>query len=266
MALFNIKDLNYPEKEKLFKHFNLEIEEGDYISLVGPNGCGKTLLTKIISAIIPTYDYCQLDGISLNKENVFKYMKEIGIVSNEFNNLFIYKKVKDELKYPLLNLGMSESNINKSIEKYTSFFEVEDILSKDIKELDLNLKSIFIIILSLIHNPKLLVLDDAFNDMDSKTMNFVLKKLKILNDEGLTILNITSKLDTIYNSNKIMTMNNFKIDKSFKLDEFFKEDSYIKKMGLEIPLVVDLSLKLISYGLLDKIYYDLLELEKNLWK
>ena len=266
MPLFKINNLNYEKNDRIFfKDLNLEIEEGEYVSIIAPNKSGKSMLTKIICAIYPTTDYCILNNILLNKENVLKYIINLGIVTNDIKNPFLLKKVKDELKYSLENLGYNDYKISKIISKTSKFFEIEDLLNKNIDDLTKSEKSKLLIILALIHDPKLLVLDDAFNDMDKNTKLFMLKKLEYLNESGLTILNITSKLDTIYNSDKVYVMDKFKIIDEASLDEILKKDSYLTKIGLEIPYIVDLSLKLMSYEIIDKIYFSIDELENTLW-
>ncbi len=265
-SLLTINNLNYQvDNQIFFKNFSLKIETKDYVSIIAPNGSGKTLLIKLISAIIPTEDIFKLDGISLNKKNILKYLPNLGLASNDIHG-FLYKKVKDELAYPLQNLGFSEHKINKMIAKISNNFQITDILDTNINKLDNSKKAMLQIIISLIHEPKLLVLDDAFNNMNIYDQEFMLKKLKELNNQGLTILNITSKLDTIYDSNQIMVLNNFQIEKSGTLLEIIEDDNYLRKIGLEIPFIIDLSLKLKFYELLDKIYFNLEELEESLWK
>lgn len=266
-SILNINNLNYQVNENVFfKDFNLSIEKNKITSIIGPNKSGKTLLTKILCAIIPTNDICILDGISLNKNNVLKYITKIGIVTNEFKTPFLYSKVKDELAYPLINLGFPEHKINKIIIKFSKFFEIEDILNKKINSLSNSLKNKLLIIIALIHDPKVLILDDAFYNMDEKDKFFMISKLKELVKEGLTILNLTSDLTTIYESDKVYVLNNFKIEDSGTCEEILNKDSYLSKIGIEIPFVIELSLKLKIYNLIDKIYYDIDKLEEDLWK
>ena len=111
-----------------------------------------------------------------------------------------------------------------------------------------------------------IILDDAFNNMNNETKNFMLDKLSDLNKDGLTILNITSNLDTIYNSNQVYLLNNFKLENLGSVLETFEKDNYLRQIGLEIPFIIDLSIKLRFYGLIDKIYFNLEELEEDLWK
>ena len=168
--LLQINKLNYKINDDKIFDISLDVQKGDYISIIAPNKSGKTILTKLICAIIPTDNMFQIDGIILNKENVLDYLEKIGIVSNELN-IFLTKKVKDELTLPLKNLGYSESKINKRLNKIVEFFQVEDILDKNPNLLDSNNQAKLQIIISLMHDPKILILDDAFN-------NF-LKSLKV---------------------------------------------------------------------------------------
>lgn len=267
MPLLSINKLNYKiGDKKTFNDFNFDIDYNSFISIIAPNQSGKTLLTKLLCAIIPTFDMCYLDGISLNKENVLYYIKKIGIVTNDFRNPFLHKKVKDELIYPLSNLGYSSYKINNIIYDKMHYFDIDYLIDKNISSLNKSEKSKLKIVLALLHNPKLLVLDDAFNDMNSSDQIFMINKLKELVSDDLSILNITSKLDTIYNSDIIYIMNNYKIEKSFTLEKLFDNSSYLTKIGLEIPFIVDLSIKLKLYGVIDKIYFNIEELGEELWK
>ena len=98
-----------------------------------------------------------------------------------------------------------------------------------------------------------------------KSKKKVEEKLKKLNEKGLTIINITSDLETIYDSNKVYLLNNKSIEELGNVEQVFQEDNYLRKLGFKIPFIIDLSIKLKFYGLLDKIYYNLEALEENLW-
>ena len=135
--LLQINKLNYQINDDKIFNISLDVQKGDYISIIAPNKSGKTILTKLICAIIPTDNKFQIDGIILNKENVLDYLEKIGLVSNELN-IFLTKKVKDELTLPLKNLGYNEFKINKRLNKIVEFFEIEDILSEDPNLLDIN--------------------------------------------------------------------------------------------------------------------------------
>ena len=267
MVALSVNNLTYKVNDKtFFENFNLEIEENDYVSIIAPNQSGKTLLTKIICAIIPTHNVCYFYDLALNRKNVLSYIAKLGIVTNDFNQPFIFKKVIDELKYPLINLGYSDSKIQRTINKYAEYFEIENLLDKKINSLNTSEKSKLLIVIALIHEPKMLILDDAFSNMNKTDKLFMLKKLKELNEKKLTILNITSDMETIYDSKRVLVLNNFKIEADNSLEEILLNNSSLNKIGIELPFIIDLSLKLKYYNLIDKIYFNMDELEDNLWK
>ena len=115
--LLQINKLNYKINDDKIFDISLDVQKGDYISIIAPNKSGKTILTKLICAIIPTDNMFQIDGIILNKENVLDYLEKIGIVSNELN-IFLTKKVKDELTLPLKNLGYSANALHNHEGKF----------------------------------------------------------------------------------------------------------------------------------------------------
>lgn len=265
MTILKINNLNYSRDDTIiFSNLNLNVFKKDYISIIGLNRSGKTTLTKLLCAIIPTDNIFSINDISLNKQTVLDYIEHIGVVSNSLN-IFLTKKVKDELILPLKNLGYNELKINYYLNKIVKFFEIEDMLTKNITSLTNIEKAKLQIIIALIHEPSILILDDAFTELDNKTKEFMLNKLKILNEKGLTIINITTDLSTIYNSNDIYLLNDTKLEKLGNVTDTFEQDNYLRSIGFEIPFVVDLAIKLKFYGLLDKIYYDLNLLEDNLW-
>lgn len=265
MTILKINNLNYSRDDTIiFSNLNLNVFKKDYISIIGLNRSGKTTLTKLLCAIIPTDNIFSINDIFLNKQTVLDYIEHIGVVSNSLN-IFLTKKVKDELILPLKNLGYNELKINYYLNKIVKFFEIEDMLTKNITSLTNIEKAKLQIIIALIHEPSILILDDAFTELDNKTKEFMLNKLKILNEKGLTIINITTDLSTIYNSNDIYLLNDTKLEKLGNVTDTFEQDNYLRSIGFEIPFVVDLAIKLKFYGLLDKIYYDLNLLEDNLW-
>ena len=263
MTILSIRNLTYKD---YFNNFNLDIEEKTFVSIIGPNGSGKTMLTKLICAIIPTTNMCKLDGIYLNKEKVLKYITKIGIATNDFKSPFLFQKVKDELFYPLSNLGYSDNKIENIVNKQAKYFNIENLLDKNTYDLTESEKSKLLIVLALIHNPKILVLDDIFNDMDNKQEKEMLDKLLELKRRGLTILNITSKLSTSIESDKVYILKDYKIDKETTFKELIKDIEYLDKLGLNIPIELELSSKLASCNVIDDITLNMEELGDKIWK
>lgn len=261
--IVRIKNLNYLD----FREFNLDIKENSYTTIVGPIKSGKTTLLKIISGIIKTSDVCECNGVVLNKNNCFNYVKNIGVVFGVNKNSFIYQTVKEELMYPLINLGYPKMIIERKIKKLLSELKLESLYNKKISSLNSSMKQLLLFVIALLHSPKVLLIDDAYlllNDVHGKLIFNYLMGLK--NKNGLTIVHFTSDLNSVLNCDYLYLLENFKIKVSGKPLELLCDDQMFYQSNLEVPFMIDLSTKLKMYGLIDNLYLDMEELVDKIWK
>lgn len=261
--IVRIKNLNYLD----FHEFNLDIEENSYTTIVGPNKSGKTTLLKIVSGIIKTSDVCECNGVILNKNNVFNYVKNIGVVFGVNKNSFMYQTVKEELMYPLINLGYPKIIIERKIKKLLNELKLESLYNKKISSLNNSMKQILLFVISLLHSPKVLLIDDSFlllNDIHKKLIFNYLMGLK--NKNTLTIVHFTSDLKDVVNSDYLYLLEDFNIKVGGKPLELLCDDQIFYQSNLEVPFMIDLSTKLKMYGLIDNLYLDMEELVDKIWK
>lgn len=250
-----------------FTDFNLNIEPNKYYSIIGRTNSGKTILCKTISAILPTTNLITLDNIILNRKNVNKYIKKLGYVKEYNSKVFIKSKVFNELSYPLLNLGYSKVYIVRRIKSLLNKLNCLDLIDKNIKDLSLSEKQKILFIESLLHKPKLLLIDNAFsllNEKDYKTINNYL--IEQIYNKKLTVMLFTSNLNYTINTDYTYLIDNFKIREFNKTINVLQNDKLLNQYGLEVPFNIDLSLKLMSYDLIDKVYFKQEKMVKDIWK
>lgn len=268
--IFTCNDLTvvYDDK-KIIDKISFSLTENSLNAVLCPNNCGKTTLIKALSGIIYSDDgqIC-VNDIDLEKRYFKKYIASISTILEDIDNQFICNKVLEEIKYPLVNLCFKEKAINTRVEYVSSIFKIETILGKDIDRLS-NIEKVKVLLASsVIHNPKLLLIDDIFkylNDKESveilKLLNVIVTKMKI------TILFTTSNILNVVDLDHIIVMSNGKkvLDDSYK--NIVAKDNELSKMGFEIPIMIDLSRKLQFYNLIDNnIIYDVDEVIDTLWK
>lgn len=254
-----IRNLNYNQ----FSNFDLDINEKGFISIIGSNNSGKTTLIKIISGIIPTTNVLTCFGIDLNRQNVNRYIRQIGLVFPVNKTCFLHDNVFDELAYPLRNLGYSENYIKRQISKILKLFAL-DISDKKISSLSLREKQLLIFVLALIHNPKLLLIDDAFNYLNEKDNEKVISILK--KQKKLLVINFTSNLRNGDVSDYLYVIDKGNIVLEGKYYNILDETKKLIKLGFEIPFVINLSNKLRASGLSKKDYYELEDLVNDVWQ
>ena len=259
-------DIGYDKK--LINNIDLAVNKGETYAFLSPNNCGKTSLIKTLAGVNKKVDgEIYLDGKRLTKRNFKSYILNIGVVFEDYYDMFLCDKVSDELKYPLFHLSMSYSKIDRRIAYISEFLEIKDILESKIDELSTFEKLKVSIGAALIHNPRVLLLDDPFRKLKSKEKKELLKIIDAINNKyNISVIFTTSDLEDLITIDNIIVIGDKKVITKSSFDNIIKNDNDLVKLGIEIPIMVDLSRKLEFYNLVDTIYYDMDELVNALWK
>ena len=256
--VLEVVNLNYQD----FKDINLSFNSGTFYSIVGASNSGKTTLFKLMASLIPSNNVMCCNDIFLNN-NYLDYLVNIGIVERVNNHSFIYKSVLDEMKYPLYNLGYSKNASLTRIDEILSLFKLEYFKNKDVNELSNYDKQKLLIIIALLHNPKVLLLDSVLDVFPINEKKKIIKILKVLVKKGLTVINFTKQLDLLVD--KVILIDKYSIVGEYDSNMIFEDDKLFYSHNLEIPFMVDLSIKLKMYGLVDKEYSNMKEMVDDLW-
>ena len=269
-SLFTVHNISYSynSNKKVLDDLSFNLEKSTINAVLCPNNCCKTTLIKALSGIIELkYGVITLNGIELSKETFADYVLEVGTVLEDIDDQFVCEKVNDELRYPLVNLGLKEKEIQERLDIIVPLFKISYILGKDILRLNHYEKVKVLIAASLIHSPKLLLLDDVFRFLSEKEKKDLFKILKNINTKlSITILFTTSCLMDTIDCNKIIVLSNNGILMEDTFENIIISDNELSKIGIEIPLMIDLSRKLQFYNLIDTIYYDPDKVVDKLWK
>ena len=195
MNAISIKDLvkTYPNVEAL-KGVSLEIKKGEFFALLGPNGAGKTTLIQILTGL------CNKTSgeVSLFNKDVYQDYVEarqlIGLVPQDFN-FDIFEKVYNILYYNAGYFWIPAKERKPRIEKILkdlNLWEKKDAMAM---QLSGGMKRKLMIARALIHNPKILILDEPTAGVDVETRQTMWTYLKKLNQDGTTILLTTHYLE-----------------------------------------------------------------------
>jgi energy-coupling factor transporter ATP-binding protein EcfA2 len=248
-------DLSYKD----FDEVNLSFEDKTFYSIIGSNNSGKTTLFKLISGIIPSNDMVYCGDIDLNSDNIHDYIINFGIVERVNKDSFIFNSVSDEMTYPLHNLCYSKSRSIDRVKDVLDLFDASNFIDEKINELNEYEKQLLLIMIAILHKPKVLLIDSVLNTFPRKMKERIIKVLKKLTEE-MTIINFTSSLEEASFSDKLILLDKYKIVGEYVPSDIFKDDKFFYEHNLEIPLMTDLSVKLKMYNLVNKEYSDMKEM------
>ena len=215
-SLIKLKDINKyykvgKEKFHVLKSLNINIEEGDFVMIMGKSGSGKTTLLNVL-AFLDKFDagsyffnYENVSSLNENQRSVFRN-KYIGFIFQQFNlieTLNIYQNVELPLIYDgKLNKSERENIVKEKLEQV-------GLLDK-IKSLPLQLsggqQQRVAIARSLVNNPKLIFADEPTGALDSETSDDIMSLLKELNKQGKTIIMVTHDADLIKYATKVIRL------------------------------------------------------------
>lgn len=251
------------DKNVIFGNLQFSIKKSTTNLILGPNSCGKTTLIRFLCGIFPSKNNIIVNNIYLNKENLKEYLLSIGVVFFDDNNKFLFDTVIDELSFPLENLNYNKKDISKRIDEVKNILELPNCINKDIDGLT-NFEQVKVLIgLAIMHKPKIIFLDNALSKLtrdEVKELFNILNKIK----NEITICITSSNMEDILLFDNVIVLSNNLIEGTPK--EILSKDNELAKLGLSIPSMIDLSLKLGFYGLLDDIVTDVNGMVDKLWK
>lgn len=263
--ILEVNELNHSFNNKvIFDNLQFSIKKATTNLILGPNSCGKTTLIRLLCGIFKSKNNVTVNNVDLNKNNLNDYLLSIGVVFFDDQNKFLFDKVIDELSFSLENLNYKRKDIKNRIDEVREILQLGDIVNKKTDDLT-DLEEVkTLIAVSIMHNPKIIFLDNALSNLtrnEVKELFNILDKLK----RDITICITSSNMEDILLFDNVVVIGDKDIIEGTP-KEVLAKDNELAKRGLFIPSMIDLSLKLGFYGLLDDIITDVNGMVDRLWK
>ena len=172
---------------------SLEIPEGQIFGFLGPNGAGKTTLIRIINRItIPSSGEVLFQGKRITQRDVEK----IGYMPEE-RGLYRKMKVGEQAMYLAQLKGMSSSQAQQALKEWFVRFGIEGWWDKKVEELSKGMAQKLQFITTVVHRPKLMILDEPFSGFDPVNAEIIRKEILRLKEEGATIILSTHNMESV---------------------------------------------------------------------
>ncbi|WP_106769030.1 ABC transporter ATP-binding protein [Paenibacillus faecalis] len=172
---------------------SLEVKEGEIYGLLGANGAGKTTTMRMVLGLIyPDEGTILYNGKPYNKE-----LRRIMGYLPEERGLYPKVKVSEQISYLAQLRGMSARDADKSIRYWLDRFEVPEYYNKKIEELSKGNQQKMGFIAAVVHDPQILILDEAFSGLDPVNVELLKTTVKELRDKGTSILFSTHRMEHV---------------------------------------------------------------------
>lgn len=181
------------EAHQALNQVSLEVPTGSIFGLLGPNGAGKTSLIRIITQITgPDEGTILFEGQPLQPHHI----KQIGYLPEE-RGLYKKMKVGEQLLYLGRLRGLSKEEATQKIKTWAERLGLATWLHKNVEDLSKGMQQKVQFIASVVHEPKLLILDEPFSGFDPVNANIIKEEILNLREQGCTIIFSTHRMESV---------------------------------------------------------------------
>lgn len=257
MNLIEFKNVNFSyvvdddEENKVtvdvLKNFNLTIEKGSFVAILGHNGSGKSTTAKLINGInIAQSGEVIVDGQKVeDNDTIFDIRRKVGMVFQNPDNQIVSSIVEEDVAFGVENLGVDPKEIRERVDNALKTVGMYEHRLKAPNKLSGGQKQRVAVAGIIAMKPMCIVLDEPTAMLDPSGRREVMNTVKKLNkEEGITIVLITHYMDEAVQADRVVVMD----DGQIKLDDtprnvFAKVDE-IKALGLDVPQSTELVYRL----------------------
>ena len=230
---------------------NLDVEQGDFVAILGHNGSGKSTLAKHINAILyPTEGTIWVDGKdTAEDENLWDIRQEAGMVFQNPDNQIIGQVVEEDVGFGPENLGVPAKEIWERVEESLKAVGMYEFRKYSPNKLSGGQKQRVSIAGVIAMHPKCIILDEPTAMLDPSGRREVIRAARALNDvEEITIILITHYMEEIIHANKVFVMDKGKVAMEGTPGEIFSRVEELKELRLDVPQVTLLAHELQKSG------------------
>ena len=219
-------------KVTALQNVNFEVNDGEYVAIMGESGSGKTTLLNILAALDkPTAGSVLLDGkdiTTIKEKEISTFRREnLGFVFQDFNLMDTFS-LMDNIFLPLVLAGCKFDEMNERLTPIANRLGITEILSKYPYEVSGGQKQRAAVARALITNPRLILADEPTGALDSKATAQMLKLFEEINREGQTVLMVTHSTKAASHANRVMFIKDGEVFHQLYRGNLSNEDMFVK--------------------------------------
>ncbi len=250
----------------VLRDLDLTIEKGSLVAVLGHNGSGKSTLAKLINLVLtPTSGKIFVDGLEITKpdlteDELFENRRNVGMVFQNPDNQLVATVVEEDIAFGPENLGIEPSEIRRRVDSALETVGMTEFARHSPHQLSGGQKQRIAIAGIIAMMPKCIIFDESTAMLDPAGRREVMDTIIRLNrDYGITVLHITHYMNEAAMCDRVVVINDGRIELDGKPSEVFTHVSHLERIGLDVPQTVEVLNMLKSSGVpveIDKLSVD----------
>lgn len=232
--------------------FSLTVPEGQFMAILGHNGCGKSTVAKLVNGIlVPTKGKVTVAGMDTSDEDkTVDIRRKVGMVFQNPDNQIVATIVEDDVAFGPENLGVEPSEIRKAVDAALKAVGMYEFRKREPHRLSGGQKQRVAIAGVIAMNTKCIVMDEPTAMLDPQGRKEVIDTVMKLNKEfGITVILITHFMDEAVKADRVVVMDDGCIALDSTPKQVFKNVEKIKALGLDVPQATELVYRLRKRGM-----------------
>ena len=236
----------------VLKDFSLTVHEGEFLAVLGHNGCGKSTVAKLCNGIeFPQKGRVLVRGLdTANEDSILSIRQTVGMVFQNPDNQIVATIVEDDVAFGPENLGVEPQEIRRRVDDALRRVGMYDFRRFEPHKLSGGQKQRVAIAGVLAMHPACVVLDEPTAMLDPRGRKDVMETVKMLNrDHGITVVLITHYMDEAAQADRVVVMDHGAILLDGTPREVFAQSETLQRAGLDVPQATQLAFQLRADGL-----------------
>ncbi|NOH97169.1 ABC transporter ATP-binding protein [Vibrio sp. 99-70-13A1] len=238
---------SYDGEKNALEDVSFKIGKGEFVSILGKNGSGKSTITKIIMGVIePDSGSSYLNGEELSQMSIFERSQKVGVVMQNPNHMISHHMIFDEVAFGLRNRDVDESEVKSKVESVLELCGLSKYKNWPIEALSYGQKKRVTIASILVLEPELLILDEPTSGQDYRNYTSMLNFIQKLNNElGITVVIISHDMHLVleYTTRSIVIADS-KLIANAPMTEVFSQTSLLERANLCTTSIYELASKM----------------------
>lgn len=257
--LFYSYDSGVKKIDTVLDNLNLNIKKGEFVAVLGHNGCGKSTLAKHFNGLLtPLGGNVYVNGINTKDEDkIWEIRRQVGMVFQNPDNQIVANVVEEDVAFAPENLGIPSDEIRKRVDEALKTVDMYHYRKHAPHLLSGGQKQRVAIAGAIAMHPECIVMDEPTAMLDPMGRAEVMETiLKLKAQENMTVVLITHYMDEAARADRVIVMDDGKIVIDDVPRKVFSQVELLKSLGLDVPQVTELAYELNRDGL--DIDYDVL--------
>ena len=251
-----------PFKITALDNVNIDIPEGEFVAIIGHTGSGKSTLVQHLNGLLKASSgkvFLDEKNIHESKQTLFDARFRVGLCFQYPEYQLFEETVYKDIAFGPTNMGLSKSEIDERVRNAAKYVGIPDsMLSKSPFDLSGGEKRRVAIAGVISMEPEILILDEPTSGLDPMGREQILELVKNYREQtGKTVLIVSHSMDDVAKyATKVIVMNDAKVEMTGTVDEVFEKASRLREIGLSVPQITEIFIKLREkgYNVSEKVY------------